>query len=356
MSTFFEIFNKVLLELNYRTVTAFEDIYKSEHIKILDAINRVNEEVLSTYEWPFLLRSEILTPKNQSGAGDLGQAGGNISTATNMVVYSTGTTTNSRLYNISTTNAQNPASGAENSEAGGNISTATDNILCSTGTTTNSALSQISTISPAPGNKSCIPLSPCVEGIVKSVYQGNTRLLYFQNLEEALQKGLPANSYTLSNTGNNGVEIFVNSVKAPFKGPNPPTRKANTPLQTADTPIQSTNTPSQTPNSETQGENTETKTLKPQSGGYITVYYYPKYTSLGADGQFKTKMDSGDDVSILPMPYAEHILLYGTCLKVKANPAYPKFGFWNTMYIQALANLRKKSTSAAEDAPFVKIV
>jgi len=63
MATFFEIFNKVLLELNYRTVGSFEDIYKNEHTKILDAINRVNEEVLSSYEWPFLLRTRVFKAK-----------------------------------------------------------------------------------------------------------------------------------------------------------------------------------------------------------------------------------------------------------------------------------------------------
>ena len=61
--TFFEIFNKVLLELNYRAVSVFEDIYKNEHKKILDAINRVNEEVLSSFEWDFLLKKAFFSPR-----------------------------------------------------------------------------------------------------------------------------------------------------------------------------------------------------------------------------------------------------------------------------------------------------
>lgn len=279
MSTFFEIFNKVLLELNYRTVTAFEDIYKSEHIKILDAINRVNEEVLGSYEWPFLLKCEILRAKNPENAGEDAQNQAR------------------SLQDEGST----PEYTGDAAKEGGQISTIAL-------TTKNGEGSQISTIGEILSthfeNRGCIPLYPSVNGIIKSVYQGSVKLLYNPNLEEALQKGLSGNTYTLANDGNSGVQILVN----------------------------------------------------PQNKGDITVYYYPKYTCLGALGQFKTKMDAGDDVSILPMPYAEHILLYGTCLKAKANPAYPKFGFWNTMYIQALANLRKKSASAAEDAPFVKIV
>jgi len=73
------------------------------------------------------------------------------------------------------------------------------------------------------------------------------------------------------------------------------------------------------------------------------------------NGEFKEDLSSGEDVSVLPMPYAEHILVYGTCLKVKANPSYPKFGFWNTMYIQALANLRQKSPQTNECGPFISL-
>ena len=57
---YFEIFNKVLLELNYRAVQTFDAIYKSEHKKILDAINRVNNEVLASYEWDFLEKQTLL--------------------------------------------------------------------------------------------------------------------------------------------------------------------------------------------------------------------------------------------------------------------------------------------------------
>lgn len=51
-----EIFNKVMLELNYRPIEQFENIYKNEHLRILENIRRTNSEVCTSYEWDFLMR------------------------------------------------------------------------------------------------------------------------------------------------------------------------------------------------------------------------------------------------------------------------------------------------------------
>lgn len=295
MATFFEIFNKVLLELNYRTVTAFEDIYKSEHIKILDAINRVNDEVLSSFEWPFLLRSEVLGEE--------------------------------KLQNINTardTEGINP----ENPEH--NADTADQN----TGTAMQNSALKIKT------KTGCIPLTPYIDGVIKSVFQGTKRLLYFPKLEAALQKGLPPGSYTLRPVQN----MAQNQAQ---QGTEP----ENNTLNGARNDTQNT-----AQNGTATGNLGVQILVNADTTAPITVYYYSRHTALGANGQFKTKMDEGGDVSILPMPYAEHILLYGTCLKAKANPAYPKFGFWNTMYIQALANLQKNGVSTFDDTPGLNIV
>lgn len=53
-----EIFNKVMLELNYRPIEQFENIYKNEHLRILENIRRTNSEVCTSYEWDFLMREE----------------------------------------------------------------------------------------------------------------------------------------------------------------------------------------------------------------------------------------------------------------------------------------------------------
>ncbi len=298
MATFFEIFNKVLLELNYRTVSGFEDIYKSEHLKILDGINRVNEEVLNSFEWPFLLRKAVLRPKDAENTGAPGDTGENNP-------ENPGTPGNEGENNSEKPeNPENPetpgttdVSNLENPDTA-DVQTQKQSQISTIGEILSSQNKEPALVSS--NTKFCIPLAPKVKGVVKAVYQGTKRLLCFPKLEIALQKGLPPNSYAVLPDGCEA-QILVNA--SPHKE--------------------------------------------------FAVYYYSKDACLGADGQFKTKMDDGDDVSILPMPWAEHILLYGTCLKVKANPAYPKFGFWNTMYIQALANLQKKGTSAAEDAPYL---
>lgn len=207
---FFEIFNKVLLELNYRPVGDFEHIYKSEHKKILEGINRLNNEVLGGFQWPFLERGTILD------------------TVEGLNIYE-------------------------------------------------------------------LPF----KGLIKCVYEGDKRILYTPKAEELLTGNILGDYYSTKN----GSIIF--------------------PKAACD------------------------KT-------YNIVYYTENY-AVSADGQFKPDLETATDSSVLPMPFAEHILVYGTCLKAKGNPAYPKFGFWNTMYIQALANLRQKSSQTSECEPYIEL-
>ncbi len=207
---YFEIFNKVLLELNYRQVLNFENIYKSEHKKILDAINRVNSEVLISHEWPFLERCTFLdTVKDEN------------------------------LYKL-----------------------------------------------PFKGN-------------IKAVYSNGERVLYTSNAQELLEGRLHGNFYS----------VIRDSIV--FE-----------------------------------------KACKERN---YRILYESRNFALSEDGKFKEKLEGKGDISLIPMPFAEHILVYGTCLKVKANPAYPKFGFWNTMYIGALANLLQKSPQTNECGPIIKL-
>lgn len=213
---YYEIFNKVLLELNYRAVQSFEGIYKNEHRKILDAINRVNNEVLASFEWPFLERATLLDINNGINVYEL-------------------------------------------------------------------------------------PF----KGIIKSVYSGRERIKYTPKAHELLTGEISGNYYSVSN----GKIIF-----------------------------------SRTSNG-----------LKPFREKFYSIHYYTKAYAVGENGEAKENLTAADDISVLPMPYAEQILVYGTCLKVKANPSYPKFAFWNTMYIQALANLRQKSSQTIECEPIIKL-
>lgn len=207
---YFEIFNKVLLELNYRPIGNFETIYKSEHTKILDLINRVNSEVLASYSWPFLEKNTLLEIEE-----------------------------NKNVYELP------------------------------------------------------------FKGSIKGIYKDEERLLYVQNAQELFSGSLCGKFYSIAG----GSIIFEKGCK----------------------------------------------------GGNCRVLHESCDYVLASDGKFKEKMSAKDDVSILPMPFAEHILVYGTCLKVKANPSYPKFGFWNTMYVNALRNLLQKSPQTNECEPFISL-
>lgn len=214
---YFEIFNKVLLELNLRAVQGFETIYKSEHLKILDAINRVNNEVLASYEWPFLERATLLDVVDGIN-----------------------------LYQL--------------------------------------------------------PFS----GIIKSVYSGKKRIRYTPKTHELLRGDISGDFYSVLD----GKIIFSKGQKQDCE----------------------------------------------RNSKLYSIHYYTKNYAVGEDGTFKPRLEAANDISVLPMPFAEQILVYGACLKTKANPAYSKFGFWNTMYIQALANLKQKSSQTIECEPVIKLV
>lgn len=51
---YFELFNKVMLELNLTPLTNFENARKSEHLRILENLRRVNTEILTKYDWDFM--------------------------------------------------------------------------------------------------------------------------------------------------------------------------------------------------------------------------------------------------------------------------------------------------------------
>lgn len=236
---YFEIFNKVLLELNYRAVQTFENIYKSEHKKILEAINRVNNEVLASYDWPFLERTTILDVLKGEN-----------------------------IYPLS-------------------FSGQIKSVYCAN--------------------------SRAVRGCNKAERYENpdwTKVLYTPHADELLYGKLSGEYYSV--VCGSGLSSGRCQGKIIFQ--------------------------------------------KPTCDKLYSITYYSRNFAHGADGQFKEKLTAPGDVSVLPMPFAEHILVYGTCLKIKANPAYPKFAFWNTMYIQALANLRQKSPQTKECEPFIKLL
>ena len=55
---YFRLVNNCLLELNYKQVESFADLYKGDHKRILENLNRVNFEVCSGFDWLFLQHRE----------------------------------------------------------------------------------------------------------------------------------------------------------------------------------------------------------------------------------------------------------------------------------------------------------
>ncbi len=85
------------------------------------------------------------------------------------------------------------------------------------------------------------------------------------------------------------------------------------------------------------------------------VLYYTKNCAIDVNENEKAEMTAPTDSPIIPMPFSEQILTYGTCLRLKSNPSYIRFSYWMSMYKEALANLKSTSSTDAYDAPFVRL-
>lgn len=61
---YFELVNKCLIEMNYKTCDEFTDLVKNDHVKIKNILNVINAEICGFDNWNFLLRKmEIYLPK-----------------------------------------------------------------------------------------------------------------------------------------------------------------------------------------------------------------------------------------------------------------------------------------------------
>lgn len=87
----------------------------------------------------------------------------------------------------------------------------------------------------------------------------------------------------------------------------------------------------------------------------LDIVYYTKNCVIDSEGMEKMEFEYATDVSLIPMPFVEQILVYGTCLRLKANPQYFKFPYWISMYKEALANLKSKTAVSVSNAPVVKM-
>lgn len=87
----------------------------------------------------------------------------------------------------------------------------------------------------------------------------------------------------------------------------------------------------------------------------IDVVYYTNYFVKDTSGNEKARFETATDVSLIPEPFVEPLLVYGTCMKMKANPQYSKFSYWLNMYKENLATMRSKLCTDAQQSPYVVI-
>lgn len=87
----------------------------------------------------------------------------------------------------------------------------------------------------------------------------------------------------------------------------------------------------------------------------IDILYYTKNCVKDSDNNEKLMLEDGEDVSLIPDPFAEPLLVYGSCMRLKGNPQNVRFNYWYSMYKDALANMRSRVSLTMDSAPSVKI-
>lgn len=87
----------------------------------------------------------------------------------------------------------------------------------------------------------------------------------------------------------------------------------------------------------------------------LDIVYYTNNCVVDEDKKEKENFEYGSDKSLIPMPFAEQVLVYGACLRVKGNPQYFKFSYWLSMYKEALLNLKSKVSVSAKNTPEISL-
>jgi hypothetical protein len=110
-----------------------------------------------------------------------------------------------------------------------------------------------------------------------------------------------------------------------------------------------------------QGANTYTtfndKILLPKfaQDKTVKVLYYTKDHAASETGEDKSGLENGTDKSLIPMPFAEPLLVYGACMRLKGNPQHIRFNYWYSLYKDALASMRSRISVDVDDTPTVKL-
>ncbi len=87
----------------------------------------------------------------------------------------------------------------------------------------------------------------------------------------------------------------------------------------------------------------------------LNIIYYTANTCTNSEGEEQKNLKNESDKSFIPDAFAEPILVYGTCMRLKSNPQHVKFSYWLSMYNNALSNMRSRISIDANYAPAVKM-
>lgn len=207
---YFELINKCLVELNYKTCDKFTDLVQNDHSKIKNILNIVNTEVCGFDNWNFLLRKQQVSLAKNTG----------------------------EFINT-------------------------------------------------------------IPGRIHSLYIDNTKYDYISDFDLFFLNKEPSNTYS----------VFNDKILLPIFS--------------------------------------EEKTVE--------VIFYTNCCAQNSQDVDQSLMTLEDDVSLIPDPFVEPILVYGTCLRLKGNTEYSKFSYWFGMYKDSLANLRARICTDALDTPMITI-
>lgn len=87
----------------------------------------------------------------------------------------------------------------------------------------------------------------------------------------------------------------------------------------------------------------------------VEIYYYTKNCVKNIEGHEKYNFENEEDVSLIPAPFVEPLIVYGACMRLKGNPKHVRFSYWLNMYKDALANLKSKVAETLDEYPTVKM-
>ena len=87
----------------------------------------------------------------------------------------------------------------------------------------------------------------------------------------------------------------------------------------------------------------------------VQIIYYSYNNVVDLSNVEKDVLEYESDESLIPAPFQEPILVFGTCMRLKGNPQHIRFNYWLSMYKEALANMVSKCSLDMGFAPVVRL-